>query len=179
MSFPAAQLPMQLLMRLVLHHGRRFPSASLGRASFFSLVTILLLLVSSFTNFADPSLMSMILMRNSAGTVSRLLFGSKKVQRILPRLQINHISSIMIVLYVNLGLVLWIGACPMATRVRGTLLSCLCLFQNLLVQVLLILLNLRFSTIQYDTEIVRIFFQSFCERTSRYQDSCLSDLVEL
>ena len=67
----------------------------------------------------------------------------------------------------------------MATRMRSTLLFCLCWFQFLLAQVLLIQLNLRVLRIQYDTAMMRILSRSFCAKASMDPDSFLSDLEEL
>ena len=55
---------------------------------------------------------------------------------------------------------------PLATRMRNTPRSFLRLFQNFQVEIPRMLLNLRFLRIQDDTEMVRIIFQSFCEKTS-------------
>ena len=67
-----------------------------------------------------------------------------ELQRILRRFQINHKQSVMLVLLVDVRLALWVGAWIQRRRERSTLLSCLCLFQNLLTQVLHMSWNLRF-----------------------------------
>ena len=115
---------------------------------------------SSFTNLSHPSLMSMILVKNLAGTAlwhKTLPFAVwGDFQRPLHRLQIKHISSVMVVFHECRACASGRSMDPMATEVRRTLISCFRLFQYLLSQVLQMLLNLRLSRIQYDTEMVRI-----------------------
>ena len=154
-----------------LHHAKKFSSASLGRAGIFSMVTTLLLSISSFTNWADPSSLSRKprpeLCRNIGH--SRSLFGRNPANPAPPpgwSQKIDHDNSWCERKACAFGL----GMDPMATRMRCTLPSCLCLCRNLLVQVLLMSLKLRFSRIQNDTEIGRVLFESSCERTSIYQE---------
>ena len=133
-----------------------------GDDSFFS--------ISSFTNWADPSSLSRKprpeLCRNVGH--SRSLFGRNPANHAPPpgwSQKIDHDNSWCERKACAFGL----GMDPMATRMSCALLSCRCLCRNLLVQILLMFLNLRFSRIQYDTDIVRVLFESLCERTSIYQ----------
>ena len=114
--------------------------------------------------------MLMILVKSSAGSIrhSRSLFGK---ERILRHFQINH-KTICPGDSSSGGTACTSGRGfdPAATRMRSTLLSCLGLFQILLAQVHQMSLNVRILNVQYDTEMVRILSQSFCEGAWLHQD---------
>ena len=92
-------------MLLLLPHAKKCSSASLGRVSFFSLVTILLYL------FFDALCWSISVVFDFDEKLGRTCFVRSwvEIQRFLGRLQIDHLKSIMIVLHVNLRLVLRVG----------------------------------------------------------------------
>ena len=123
-------------------------------------------LQSSFPNLSDPSFevddLLKELERNCVVAQDRPVRRLIEFQRILRCVQINHKLSVTMVLHVDAGLALRVGCMdPRVTRVRSTLLFCLCLFPNLLAHVLQILLNLRILRIQFGEEMARFLSQYF------------------
>ena len=99
---------------LVWCYGKRFPSGCPWSHRLFFVGDDSSPLYPSFPSLSDPSLRLTIFLRNSDGTavaaqdtpVRRLI----EFQRTLRCVQINHKQSVMMVLHVDVGLLLRVGA---------------------------------------------------------------------
>ena len=146
-------------MFLVLCHATRFPSAVLGRVDSFSSEAILLLYMVLFRTFLirlgvdDLGTVSCRSTRHSRSPPGKISANSL----LLPRLVLgsgfrsNGDTSETYTAFLPL----------FASKLAGTSLPDF--------------FNLHASRSQYETAMMRIFSQSFCEETSIYPDSCLID----